>query len=784
MDFRPATRVVFQGRPRSRIRGIFIIGLYLLFCTLVVPTIAFAQVSSGGAKPSEGLLFTQIIILIFCGRLLGELMQRVGQPAVIGQLVAGLLLGPSVLGLLWPGVEQMLFPKNPTQTAMLNGIAQVGILFLLLLTGMETDLKLVRKVGKPAISISLMGILIPFALGVGAGQFIPDSLLPHPEARLITSLFLGTALSISSVKVVAMVVREMKFMRRNVGQIVVSAAIVDDTIGWIIIAITFSLAQSGTIEPWQLAKSILGTALFLAFSLTIGRRIVFSLIRWANDHFVSEVAVISTIVVIMGVMALITEEIGVHTVLGAFVAGVLVGESPILTRQIDGQLRGMITGFFAPVFFGLAGLSADLTILKDWNLFLLTLALIAIASVGKFAGAFVGGKLGGLKGSESFALASGMNARGSTEVIVATIGLSLGILSENLFTMIVTMAVVTTMAMPPMLRFALSRLPLGEEERKRLEREEYEAKGFVSNLERLLLAVDESKNGQFTSRLAGYIAGSRGMPTTVFHLDKSRKPEAAKVAKAKSSASAVAYAAKKSKTTVSKSKGEIKDEPDPVDVTARVQNAPTRKAIEDEAKRGYDLLFIGVDKAVNAEGIFRNEVSRIAAGFSGPLAVVTARGRHTDNPVNSPLNILVAIAGTGASRRAAEVAVALARGSRGRLVALYVSDSPASKQERRSRRASATHQQEEAVLKEVAEIADRYSTPIRTAVRVNIVADVAILKEAQAGRYDLIIMGASRRAGEKLFFGNTAQAVLERAKCSVMFITDPFMPQQLQNWER
>src|ERR1019366_7759102 len=138
--------------------------------------------------------------------------------------------------------------------------------------------------------------------------------------------------------------------------------------------------------------------------------------------------------------------------------------------------RGLITGLFMPVFFGLAGLSADLTLLKDPNLLLLTGALVPIASLGKFGGAFVGGTLGGLNRKESFALASGMNARGSTEVIIATIGLSMGVLSQNLFSMIVTMAIVTTMAMPPMLRAVLARLPLGKDEKARLEREELEEK--------------------------------------------------------------------------------------------------------------------------------------------------------------------------------------------------------------------------------------------------------------------------------------------------------------------
>ena len=189
---------------------------------------------------------------------------------------------------------------------------------------------------------------------------------------------------------------------------------------------------------------------------------MFSLIRWANDNFVSDFPVITTILVIMVSMALTTHMIGVHSVLGAFVAGVLVGESPILTRHIDEQLRGLIVALFMPVFFGLSGLNTDLTVLKNTDLLLLTGALVVIASVGKFGGAFIGGKLGRLSHRESLALACGMNARGSTEVIVATVGLSMGVLSQNLFTMIVAMAVITTMAMPPMLRWALARIPLGE----------------------------------------------------------------------------------------------------------------------------------------------------------------------------------------------------------------------------------------------------------------------------------------------------------------------------------
>ncbi|HEY4920768.1 MAG TPA: cation:proton antiporter, partial [Xanthobacteraceae bacterium] len=452
------------------------------------------------------------------GRLLGEVMARFGQPAIMGQLLAGVILGPSVLGALWPHGQHALFPDAPAQKSMLDGISQFGILLLLLLTGMETDLKLVRKVGTAAVSVALAGVAVPFACGVALGEFLPESLLPQANQRLLTALFLGTALSISSIKIVAAIVRDMNFSRRDLGQVIISSAILEDTIGWIIIAVTLSLAQAGHIDLKSAARSVAGTAAFLAFSLTLGRRAVILLIRWSNDHFASEFAVITVILVIMGAMALTTEAIGVNTVLGAFVAGVLIGESPILTDHIDEQLRGLIAAFFMPVFFGLAGLATDMSILANRELLLLALGLIAIASIGKFAGAFVGGKIGGLRWREALALGCGMNARGSTEVIVATIGLSMGAISQKLFSMIVAIAITTTMAMPPMLRWALARVPMRKAERERLEREEMEAKGFVPKLERLLLAVDHSPNGKFAARLAGLVAGQRGIPITVLSL--------------------------------------------------------------------------------------------------------------------------------------------------------------------------------------------------------------------------------------------------------------------------
>jgi Kef-type K+ transport system membrane component KefB/nucleotide-binding universal stress UspA family protein len=666
-----------------------------------------------------------------------------------------------------------------------------------------------------------MGIVVPFACGVGLGEMLPDSMLPDPQQRLVTSLFLGTALSIASVKIVAMVVREMNFMRRTVGQVILASAIIDDSVGWIIVSIIFSIALHGSVDFASLAWSVTGTFIFMVASFTIGRRAVFFAIRWANDNFVSEFAVITVILVIMGVMALITNLIGVHTVLGAFVAGILVGESPILTKHIDEQLRGIITAFFAPVFFGMAGLTADLTILGDVDIALLTAGLIVIASIGKFGGAFLGAELGGLTRREGFALACGMNARGSTEVIIATVGLSMGALNQNLFTMIVAMAVITTTAMPPTLRWALSRIPMRKEEKQRLDREAREAKGFVPNLERLLLAVDDSSNGKFASRLAGMLAGTHGMPITLLHINEeankaakeeiaddkkkrrgkvvaaSKKSDSKKATKISAAADPdsekteeiaeqetkavtvedppvqVARKAEEAVEAVKHAAEEIQSQQKeheksgaPLAVTTIVHELPSAAAVAAEARKGYDLLLIGLDKTSTDKGEFHADVTEIAQGFDGPLVVTTTRGALDRTPNEKP-SILVPVNGTEQAKRGAEVAIVMARATNSPLTVLYVA--PRDAGGKRARR-STPRAHQEAILKEVVELASSYNLQVQTAMLADSAANDAILKETERRKHNLIVLGVGRRPGEGLFFGDTAAGLLADAKCSLLFV--------------
>jgi len=350
-------------------------------------------------------------------------------------------------------------------------------------------------------------------------------------------------------------------------------------------------------------------------------------------------------------------------------------------------------------------------------------------------------------------------------VIVASIGLSMGALSQNLFTIIVTMAVLTTMAMPPMLRWALARLPLRKAEKERLEREEREARGFVPNLERLLLAIDENSNGKFASRLAGMIAGAKGMPTTLIQLSGNGKNGQKSPAADEEETPEAAL-----KTAAEAKPKPAEEAPKPVEITTKVVEKPAAEAIADEAGKGYDLMMVGVERTITRKQEFHADVDQIASGFSGPLAIVDARNGHIEEPLNSPLSILAPVNGTTTSRNAAEIAFVIAHASRAPVTILYVA-ARASGNGHKRRRGIRARNREQAILKDITELAEGYGVKWRTAVRADIGADQAILTETARAQHNFIVMGAGRRPGEKLFFGDTTAAVMEKSEASLLNVS-------------
>jgi Kef-type K+ transport system membrane component KefB/nucleotide-binding universal stress UspA family protein len=711
----------------------------------------------------------QLIILMLVGRALGEVMTRIGQPGIFGQLLAGVILGPSLFGLLLPELHKLIFPDSAKMKTMIDAISQVGILLLLLLTGMETNVDLVRRRFKVVMATSLSGIAVPFACGLALGFVIPESLVPDEGRRLVTALFIGTALSISSVKIVAMVLMQVGFIRRDLGQLILATAILDDSIAWIIVSIIAGMATRGAIDFGQIGLSIAAAVAFLAVSLTLGRRLVAKLIRWSNDYLSIEFPVITTVLVVTFSMALMTDLIGVHSALGAFVAGVIIGQAPILKGHIELELRGLILAFFSPVFFAVAGLQMDLTALASPLMIGLAVTFVVIASVGKTLGALMGGHFAGLSWRESLAMATGLNARGSTEVIIATIGISLGVLSETLYTLIVAMAIITTMIMPPTLRWALSRVPMRAEERERLEKEEAAVNDYLPGMERVLVIADQSSNGQLSLRLAGAFAAELQIMTTVLEaVEDAPSAEKSPAQNGVSLTRDVAETVNKRFAEIAKiSQANKSDLPArmPVETLIQQKQIVDEDSGEAEVAKGYNLVFAGLDNPLDDDGLhFKKKVNAFLNVGDLPVGILF-QGRTMLQAGALPRHILVPTDGTQSSLLATEIAVALAHAAGSRLTILHVIEHD---QDRITARRFSDPEQ--SVLHQADVLARRQSVETELREIVDRHPNRVIRRISQRSSFDLVVMGSDLRQDSGKFLGPRSRELIKTIHVPLLII--------------
>lgn len=411
------------------------------------------------------IFLLQLGLLLGTALLLGRLALRLRMPAVVGELAAGVLLGPSVLMHAVPGLSAWLLPPDPGQLHLLDAVGQLGVLLLVGITGMHIDLGLVWRKGATAASISAGGLLIPLGLGFGAGFLLPASLLAGSADRVVFALFLGVALCVSAIPVIAKILLEMRLMHRNIGQLIISAAAVDDIAGWFLLSIVSSMATAG-LHAGQITLSIACLIAVVAFAAFIGRPIVRTALRLSAQS-AQPGASVAVVVVLLVLSAAGTQALGMEAILGTFLCGNLIGSSGLLDQQRLAPLRTFVMTVLAPIFFATAGLRMDLTALRNPIVLGSALVILLIAIGGKFAGAYLGARIGRLGHWEALALGAGLNARGVIEVIVAMVGLRLGILTTEAYTVIVLVAIVTSLMAPSSLRYAVRRIAATTEERER-----------------------------------------------------------------------------------------------------------------------------------------------------------------------------------------------------------------------------------------------------------------------------------------------------------------------------
>lgn len=403
----------------------------------------------------------QVALLLLLARVLGRLAELVKLPAIVGELVTGVLLGPSLLGILTPGLAGWLLPSAPEQMHMLDAVGQLGVLLLVAVTGTHLDQAMLLRRGGTALRVSMSGLLVPLTFGVLAGLFVPRSLIAGDTEQWVFALFLGVAMCVSAIPVIAKTLSDMRLLHRDIGQLTLAAGTVDDVVGWFLLSVVSAAATIGvgTRTVW----SVVFLAGFVAVAAVIGRPLVVRVMRTAARAETSGPTVASAIVIVL-LGAATTSALGMEPVFGAFVAGILLGVRGGTDQTKLAPLRTIVLSVLAPIFMATAGLRMDLTALGRPTVALAAVAVLAIAITGKFAGAYLGARLSRLGHWEGIALGAGMNARGVIEVIVAMTGLRLGVLNTATYTVVVLVAIVTSLMAPPLLRWTMRRVAQNEDE--------------------------------------------------------------------------------------------------------------------------------------------------------------------------------------------------------------------------------------------------------------------------------------------------------------------------------
>lgn len=696
-------------------------------------------------------LLAQFALLVFTGRLLADLMRRFGQATVIGELLAGLILGQSVLGHFFPAVYHLIFPSDLLGAHLLEGLAWIGVIMLLLCTGLETELEILRGMGRVAALVSTFGIVIPLAGGFALGWWMPAAYLAAPNGRLIFSLFLAIAMAISAVPVIAKILIDLDLLRRELGLLILAAGILDDSIGWLLLSIVAGLAARGTIDLHGLLIILAYTGAFVAFCYFAGFRLVARIVRFVDDHAVVEYATLTTMITIAFACAVVTQAIGIHAVFGGFVAGVMLRGSA-RTRKMDrDQLEAVTMGVLAPLFFAYSGLKTDIFSITG---FAIPLLVLGVACAGKLVGCTIGGLAGGLKLREAFAVSTGMNARGGMEIVVALLGLSLGILTQQMYTVIVLVAIVTSMITPPLLGWALSEVPERASEAERDDRERLRALLPFSHEGAKLLVVDGGgPHTQLATHLAAALGTHEDATITILQLPRGgADTEKADLNQRFANLKMIAGLCGADHVLQRTAAGESMSE-----------------AIVEEANRGYDAIFVGVS-ALEGEELLDDPIT-LEVLRDSPAPVVIAR--YVAGGEVPFKRVIAPITGAAYSRRGAAVAMLYAQAIDTQLTALYVMENPEARFPGMLRgiRMARTGQQ---IVDEIKLLGTELDLEIDGQVGAGRKPEAVILDAVETGKFDLLIMGVLYRSVEqRLYFGPKVDRLLRDSQCSVAIVVSP-----------
>ena len=413
--------------------------------------------SSGGTlwenfRAPLSILLTQIIVILVLAGLFRRLFRSIGQPPVMGEMVAGIVLGPSVLGLLYPPALAFLFPVSSLET--LRQLSQIGVVLFMFVVGMELDVRLVREKGSAAVMISHASIIVPFLLGSALSLFLYRELASPGTSFTAFALFIGVAMSITAFPVLARILEDRQLSQTTLGSIAITCAAVDDVTAWCILALVIALVKSTGLATSMMT---IGLTLVFATAMIFVVRPQLARVIKEPDSQMHRRRLIPVILAFVLACALITETIGIHALFGAFIAGVVMPSKPEFRIFLKDKLEAFSSYALLPLFFAFTGLRTQVSLLNGWEGWLLCGVIILVAIAGKLGGSMLMSRWTGMSWTQSFSIGVLMNTRGLVELVVLNIGYDLGILSGRIFAMMVLMALVTTFMTGPLLSLVKTR---------------------------------------------------------------------------------------------------------------------------------------------------------------------------------------------------------------------------------------------------------------------------------------------------------------------------------------
>lgn len=698
------------------------------------------------------VLLIQVALLLLTARILGELAQRFGQPTVVGELLAGIVLGPSLLSSIFPDLGAWIVPHTPVQGYLLELMSLIGALFLLLITGLEMDLGLIRRQARTAIGVSLGGVTVSFISGVVLGLLIPDDLLVNPAERTVFALFVATSLAISAIPVVAKVLMDLGVIRRTIGQTIIAAGMIDDTVGWILLSIVAGLAAGEAVTAASLLNSVGGVALFMVASFTVGRWFIARVIRFTQDRLVGRDSILALMVVLMFAWGAFAQALNIEAVLGAFVAGILLAQIRTLPPEPVHILERVALGVFAPLFFAIVGLKVNLIRLLEPRLLVITIAFIVVATLAKVAGTYVGARTIGKRDHWSaLSFGAGLTARGAIGIIIASVGLSLGILTQDVFSVIVVMSVGTSIIAPVMLRWVLRNLHPTPDEITRQRLQELNPESLLSGVRRVLLPVRVKTGGspyaQIEARILGRLNEKVNVAVTLMSVTpQSDRSDAASFLDA----------------LATRFEGQ--------QITKKVVSGDNISGlILDEAQKGYGLMVIGAPQSGSSTEVLFTPIVDLLMR-TAPCPTLLVRGEVSDTW--SPRRVLIATNGSTAAKRAAEIGFALA-GTEGEAAVLQVVER--STTDFRSDASGELFQRQLSIAQqgvdELRELGELQGVTTNAEVRGHRSPDQAIVDRARELAVDVIILGTSVSiGGQRLYLGPRVERILANAPCPVVVV--------------